>query len=102
MALDPKVFKAYDVRGIYPTEIDEAGAYAVGRGYADVFEPKRSSRTKRSSVTLVGCTVLDSAARYILTTLRSLAAGGTQWYSQVSVSGCPPERRNIRSSDTVS
>ena len=31
--LDPKVFKAYDVRGIYPTEIDEDGAYAVGRGY---------------------------------------------------------------------
>jgi phosphomannomutase len=41
VALDPKVFKAYDVRGIYPTEIDEGGAYAVGRGYADVFEPKR-------------------------------------------------------------
>ena len=23
MALDPKVFKAYDVRGIYPGELDE-------------------------------------------------------------------------------
>src|SRR5215510_8979013 len=31
MALDPKAFKAYDVRGIYPAELDEAGAYAVGR-----------------------------------------------------------------------
>ena len=30
MALDPKAFKAYDVRGIYPSELDEAGAYAVG------------------------------------------------------------------------
>ena len=29
--LDPKAFKAYDVRGIYPSELDEAGAYAVGR-----------------------------------------------------------------------
>ena len=39
--LDPKVFKAYDVRGIYPAEIDEAGAYAIGRGYVEQFEPKR-------------------------------------------------------------
>jgi phosphomannomutase len=38
--LDPKVFKAYDVRGIYPDELDEAGAYAIGRGYVDEFEPK--------------------------------------------------------------
>jgi len=39
--LDPKVFKAYDIRGIYPSEIDEAGAYAIGRGYVEQFEPKR-------------------------------------------------------------
>jgi len=39
--LDPTVFKAYDVRGIYPAEIDEAGAYAIGRGYVEQFEPKR-------------------------------------------------------------
>jgi phosphomannomutase len=38
--LDPKVFKAYDVRGIYPEELDEAGAYAIGRAYVDEFEPK--------------------------------------------------------------
>ncbi len=38
--LDPKVFKAYDIRGIYPGEIDEAGAYAVGRAYVDEFEPR--------------------------------------------------------------
>ncbi|HVH50970.1 MAG TPA: phosphomannomutase/phosphoglucomutase [Gaiellaceae bacterium] len=35
------VFKAYDVRGIYPSEIDEDGAYAIGRGYVEQFEPKR-------------------------------------------------------------
>src|ERR687895_1266807 len=40
MALDPKVFKAYDVRGIYPSELDEEGAYAIGRAYAEQFEPK--------------------------------------------------------------
>jgi phosphomannomutase len=37
--LDPKIFKAYDIRGIYPTELDEEGAYAVARAYVEVFEP---------------------------------------------------------------
>jgi phosphomannomutase len=39
--LDPKVFKAYDVRGIYPGELDEAGAEAIGRAYVELFEPRR-------------------------------------------------------------
>ncbi|HLM36425.1 MAG TPA: phosphomannomutase/phosphoglucomutase [Gaiellaceae bacterium] len=39
--LDPKVFKAYDVRGIHPSELDEEGAYAIGRAFVEVFEPKR-------------------------------------------------------------
>jgi phosphomannomutase len=29
--LDSAVFKAYDVRGIYPGELDEQGARAIGR-----------------------------------------------------------------------
>jgi phosphomannomutase len=37
---DPKVFKAYDVRGLYPDELDEAGAYAIGRAYVEEFEPR--------------------------------------------------------------
>jgi phosphomannomutase len=39
--LDPKIFKAYDVRGIYPTELDEEGANAIGRAYVNEFEPRR-------------------------------------------------------------
>jgi phosphomannomutase len=39
--LDPKAFKAYDVRGLYPSELDEAGAYAIGRAYVDQFSPRR-------------------------------------------------------------
>ncbi len=38
--LDPRVFKAYDVRGLYPTELDEDGAYRVGRAYVEHFEPR--------------------------------------------------------------
>jgi phosphomannomutase len=39
--LDPKAFKAYDVRGIYPAELDEEGAYAIGRAFVEQFEPRR-------------------------------------------------------------
>ncbi|HVD48393.1 MAG TPA: phosphomannomutase/phosphoglucomutase [Gaiellaceae bacterium] len=39
--LDPSVFKAYDVRGIHPSELDEEGAQAIGRAFVEVFEPKR-------------------------------------------------------------
>ncbi len=39
--LDPRVFKAYDVRGIYPTELDEEGARAIGRAYVEQFEPRK-------------------------------------------------------------
>jgi phosphomannomutase len=39
--LAPKVFKAYDVRGIYPDELDEEGARAIGRAYVEQFEPRR-------------------------------------------------------------
>jgi phosphomannomutase len=38
--LDPKVFKAYDVRGLYPSELDEEGAFAIGRAFVEQFEPK--------------------------------------------------------------
>src|SRR6195256_3235538 len=39
--LDPKVFKAYDIRGIYPEEVDDEGAYAIARAYVEQFEPRR-------------------------------------------------------------
>jgi phosphomannomutase len=39
--LDPKVFKAYDVRGVYGQDIDEEGAYAVARAYVEHFEPRK-------------------------------------------------------------
>jgi len=38
--LEPNVFKAYDVRGLYGEELDEEGAYAIGRAYVDEFEPR--------------------------------------------------------------
>ena len=32
--IDPSIFKAYDIRGVYPDQIDEQAAYAIGRAVA--------------------------------------------------------------------
>ncbi len=62
--LDPKVFKAYDVRGIYPGELDEAGAEAIGRAYVEHFEPKRIAvgRDMRLSSPAIQQAVMRGAA----------------------------------------
>jgi phosphomannomutase len=62
--LDPKVFKAYDVRGIYPTDIDEDGARAIGRAYVEQFEPKRIAvgRDMRVSSPTMAAAVIEGAA----------------------------------------
>ncbi len=33
MDVNPGIFKAYDIRGIYPTELNEDAAYAIGRAF---------------------------------------------------------------------
>ena len=62
--LDPKVFKAYDVRGIYPTELDEEGGYAIGRAYVEQFEPQRIAvgRDMRLSSPSMAKAVMEGAA----------------------------------------
>lgn len=40
MPTDPSIFKAYDIRGVYPTQIDENTAYSIGQAYAEVFKPE--------------------------------------------------------------
>lgn len=64
MALDPKAFKAYDVRGLYPSELDEEGAYAIGRAYAEVFEPKAVAvgRDMRLSSPAMTAAVMEGVA----------------------------------------
>jgi phosphomannomutase len=36
MALDPEIFKAYDIRGLYGSQIDGEAAEQIGRGFARV------------------------------------------------------------------
>ena len=62
--LDPKVFKAYDVRGVYPSELDEDGAYRVGRAFAERFEVERIAvgRDMRLSAPSMARAVREGAA----------------------------------------
>src|SRR5688500_6188570 len=36
MAIDPSIFKAYDIRGLYGDQLDADGAHAIGRAFAEV------------------------------------------------------------------
>jgi phosphomannomutase len=69
VTLDPKVFKAYDVRAIYPTELDEEGAHAIGRAYVEHFEPKRIA---------VGRDMRASSPTMAQAVIRGASAGGAE------------------------
>jgi phosphomannomutase len=62
--LDPKVFKAYDVRGLYPDELDEEGAYAIGRAFVEQFGPWRIAvgRDMRLASPTMAHAVIDGAS----------------------------------------
>ncbi|HQX81106.1 MAG TPA: hypothetical protein PKW63_05075, partial [Vicinamibacterales bacterium] len=38
MTIDPSIFKAYDVRALYPSELNEPAAYLIGRAYVAYLE----------------------------------------------------------------
>jgi phosphomannomutase len=64
VTLDPKVFKAYDVRGLYPSELDVDGGYAIGRAFVEQFEPKSIAvgRDMRLSSPAIAAAVIRGAA----------------------------------------
>jgi phosphomannomutase len=64
IVLDPKIFKAYDVRGLYGAELDEDGAYAIGRAYVEQFRPERIAvgRDMRLSSSSMAAAVREGAA----------------------------------------
>src|SRR3990170_1258596 len=64
VVLDPGVFKAYDVRGLYPSQLDEDGAYRIGRAYVEHFEPRTIAvgRDMRLSSPTMAAAVIEGAA----------------------------------------
>src|SRR4029078_1803641 len=41
MPINSSIFKAYDVRGLYPQEVDEDAARLIGRGFVAYLKAKR-------------------------------------------------------------
>jgi phosphomannomutase len=62
--LDPKVFKAYDVRGLYPSELDEEGGYRIARAYVEHFEPRTVAigRDMRLAAPAMAAAAIEGAA----------------------------------------
>ena len=62
--LDPAVFKAYDVRGLYPSQLDEDGARAIGRAYVEQFGARRIAvgRDMRLSSPTMAAAVIEGAS----------------------------------------
>lgn len=65
-------FKAYDIRGIVPTEVNEEMAYRVGRAYAELYHPKK---------VCVGYDVRPSSPAIALAASRGLTDGGADVYN---------------------
>lgn len=42
--IDPSIFKAYDIRGIYPDQLDEELAYKIGRGYCEILSSENPNK----------------------------------------------------------
>jgi len=61
MKINPTIFRAYDIRGIYPSEINEKVAYRVARSYAELYTQAKkivvAQDTRLSSPSLVKAVV---------------------------------------------
>jgi phosphomannomutase len=63
MAVNPGIFKAYDVRGVYPDEINEDIAYQIGRAFVSYLQAGRIavSHDMRLSSPTLAASFIDGA-----------------------------------------
>jgi phosphomannomutase len=65
--MNPEIFKAYDIRGLYPDEIDDEGAVAIGRAFTRVIadlEHKPTSELQLGLAHDMRLSAPELAARY--------------------------------------
>src|SRR3989338_7530659 len=43
MNIEQSIFKAYDIRGVYPTKLNEELAYVIGRAYATLLRQENET-----------------------------------------------------------
>lgn len=73
MAINNEIFKAYDIRGLYPAQIDENAVYKIVQAYIKTFKPSRAIvlgkdvrisspslwQSAAKGITDAGCDVID-------------------------------------------
>ena len=107
--MKPEIFKSYDIRGIYPEEINEDDAYSIGRAVVEHLAPKRLGigRDIRSSSPSLfesftrgamdqGCDILDLGI--ITTPMVYFAAGRLDIDAAISLTAShnPPEYNGMK------
>lgn len=107
--MDKKIFKAYDIRGIYGTDFDEKDAYAIGRATVEYLECKKIAvgRDARASSPVLfegftrgameaGCDILDLGV--ITTPMVYFAAGRLDVDAAISITAShnPPEYNGMK------
>jgi phosphomannomutase len=107
--MHPEIFKAYDIRGVYPDEINETDAYNIGRAIVAHLHPARMGvgRDVRASgtslfesfargVTESGCDVIDLGV--ISTPMVYFAAGRLNIDVAVSITAShnPPQYNGMK------
>ena len=67
MSVNPSIFKAYDVRGLYPSEVNEDAARLIGRAYVSYLDAKRVAvgRDMRLSSPSVAAAFIKGARRQL-------------------------------------
>jgi phosphomannomutase len=73
--LDPTIFKSYDVRGVYPSELSDDVAYAIGRCFVTLLGSKRSNGSERANV-VVGRDMRPSGERLFNAFARGASEAG--------------------------
>lgn len=107
--MNPGIFKAYDIRGIYPTELDEDTAYRIARAATEFFSLHTVAvgRDVRSSSPALfrsfvdgliesGCDVIDLGI--VTTPMTYFAAGRLDVDATVSITAShnPPEYNGMK------
>ncbi len=74
MNIDPTIFKAYDIRGIYPTQLNEEVAYKIARAYAETI--RRENKDKEKIEIVVGSDMRISTPSLKEQTIKGLTDSG--------------------------
>ena len=61
--VDPTIFKSYDVRGVYPSQLSEDVAYAIGRCFVPLIRSQRTSLAVGRDMRPSGKILSDAFAR---------------------------------------